>query len=59
MLFLRNIATLIISAWIQVFDELPKVENTQNMFSQNDTVTSRVEKITRENIDLLNSNIVT
>ena len=59
MLFLRNIAALIISASIQVFDELPKVENTQNMFSQNDTVTSRVEKITRENIDLLNSNIVT
>ena len=59
MLFLRNIATLIISASIQVFDELPNVENTQNMFSQNDTVTSRVEKITRENIDLLNSNIVT
>ena len=59
MLFLRNITTLIISAWIQVFDKLPKVENTQNMFSQNDTVTSRVEKITRKNIDLLNSNIVT
>lgn len=59
MLFLQNIAALIISASIQVFDELPKVENTQNMFSQNDTVTSRVEKITRENIDLLNSNIVT
>ena len=58
MLFLRNIATLIISASIQVFDELPNVENTQNMFSQN-SVTSRVEKITRENIDLLNSNIVT
>ena len=59
MLFLQNIAALIISASIQVSDELPKVENTQNMFSQNDTVTSRVEKITRENIDLLNSNIVT